>query len=1382
MSWNARHRNQSGTSSEGGYGRDPVRDAESWYEPRRRVPAQAGEHPAAAYAEQRGPDRARAREQLNDVADALGRLMDTPARQSAQPQPNRHIRRAAAARARTERPAPAADPRTTRIEAVLGALDRLDRRVEDLSQGPAGRGGPRVRAARIADAPAYAPDDQDVAGYDYDDYSQAGDSYADTYDVPEAYEAYGDDYAEPRRPLREASRAATRPAQRADDDLGPLIRDLAQRVERAQGGRDDRLEVMRREIGELRAVLMESLRAERMRPAARDNGEMRRLSEAVERLRAERTDTRYLREVRAEIADLRAMIGQSNVDGMLQSLESGYAHLVQRLDELARDRLEPRLVDDLGRRLADIEDAFRIVPRADQLVALDDRVADIGHRVEELVRRNGGEDMALLRGEIRAVRDLVEQIDVHDLLAGIDERLSSLTHRFDAIDRLVEEQRALSDRVGAIEHRLPQAGAVDRLNDRLEQIAAMLAEDRTERRDPQIDEKLGEIAGRLKRIENARQMPPSYDAAFTLLEKRLAAIDGKINALDRPETVTLMAEGQQGSIEADLIARLETGIARLNERFEAGRETPAGGDLEGLHRELAALRESVSRPVATAELEAQLRDLAEAVGRSASGDDSAALAQIEDKIATLAAKLDAAESGFARIGELQTVLQSGGAGDGGEIAQALRGDLHRLMEAATSSERRARESMDSVQDVLASINARLMSLEHETRSAGMPAPSAEDDRPLEPGSGKPRVRQAASAMRPEPAPQAVPRSAMPQEPQTPRTARPSAAAAPVAGRMSGQGQDGRDRKADFIAAARRAAQAAADEAGQQKSPLSFMSAGDVEEKAASAKGWLRSRLGRKRKVEEHDVDSAVSADRPQAGDRREGHRADAARQRAEAAAGDLRADTRPGAELPETAGEGAGKGGRRLFSTGGRRAVMLAAAAVIIAVGALQIFKQVSPSDSDMAALETGPAIEQSVEAAGVDLADAAASPASPDQAKDLAPMSGNVSAGFDQLQRSPAASAPDGRDAGTARDVPPAAAPAGEASPDVAFAPQTPLGSGFSAAPSDIPASQFQTPTSARSGADAGRPPLDLTGQGASGETMASLSPDFATGGIPPEAGPIPLRQAAAAGDPAANFTIAVNYTEGTGVTPDLAAAARYYEKAAEAGLAPAQYRLGSLYEKGRGVEKNLELARDWYRRAAEQGNAKASHNLAVLYAEGISGTPEFRDAAYWFKKAANFGLADSQYNLGILYARGLGLEKNLVESYKWFSLAARQGDRDAGNKRDELANMLSKEELAEARIAVETWKEAPRAVSANEVETNPAWTVQPETAPRANVSIEPQDVVMSVQRLLAKRGFDPGTPDGQIGPRTREAVRAFQEANGLPVTGDISKDLVKVLIGQSI
>ena len=52
-----------------------------------------------------------------------------------------------------------------------------------------------------------------------------------------------------------------------------------------------------------------------------------------------------------------------------------------------------------------------------------------------------------------------------------------------------------------------------------------------------------------------------------------------------------------------------------------------------------------------------------------------------------------------------------------------------------------------------------------------------------------------------------------------------------------------------------------------------------------------------------------------------------------------------------------------------------------------------------------------------------------------------------------------------------------------------------------------------------------------------------------------------------------------------------------------------------------------------------------------------------------------------------------------------------------------------------------------------------------------------MKIQSLLAEQGYDPGLADGVEGPKTREAVRAFQKTIGVAETGVISSDLVAAL-----
>jgi len=286
------------------------------------------------------------------------------------------------------------------------------------------------------------------------------------------------------------------------------------------------------------------------------------------------------------------------------------------------------------------------------------------------------------------------------------------------------------------------------------------------------------------------------------------------------------------------------------------------------------------------------------------------------------------------------------------------------------------------------------------------------------------------------------------------------------------------------------------------------------------------------------------------------------------------------------------------------------------------------------------------------------------------------------------------------------------------------------------------------------------------------------ATFDLPPDGvGPIELRQAAADGDARAQFEIGAIYTEGRAITQDYKAAATWYERAAAQGFVPAEYRLGNLYEIGNGVDKDLEIARLWYQRGAEAGNRMAMHNLAALYASGQLGEQQFETAAEWFERAANLGMTDSQFNLGMLHARGLGVDQNMEESYKWFSLAARSGDADAAKARDDMARSLTADVVKRVNDDVATWKAQPIDLAANFA---PIGTWSATFSP--GETIKTKDVVLKVQIALGKLGYDIGTPDGLAGPKTAEAIKAFERATGMTESGAINPRLLAVLGSQPV
>ena len=55
--------------------------------------------------------------------------------------------------------------------------------------------------------------------------------------------------------------------------------------------------------------------------------------------------------------------------------------------------------------------------------------------------------------------------------------------------------------------------------------------------------------------------------------------------------------------------------------------------------------------------------------------------------------------------------------------------------------------------------------------------------------------------------------------------------------------------------------------------------------------------------------------------------------------------------------------------------------------------------------------------------------------------------------------------------------------------------------------------------------------------------------------------------------------------------------------------------------------------------------------------------------------------------------------------------------------------------------------------------------------------DVVVDVQSVLARKGYYVGVVDGDLGPRSRAAIRAWQADVGLPVTGTLNAATLRSL-----
>lgn len=943
--------------------------------------------------------------------------------------------------------------------------------------------------------------------------------------------------------------------------------------------------------------------------------------------------------LRGEVSDLVGRVLAVGL-GAAEDQESHFA-LIRRIEALsAANPVDRHTLADIR---AELERLKQSVDGTAREATLLDRFDDLLRRVPDRSRLDA------LGGEIADVRRLLESDDSPKAVARLEMRMNELARSvettFNARQAAAEASAvgtaaALADIRGAIEDlaagRGPaiEAGAIAEL-------AAGLADVRRAVEEKQGfggGETIGRLEARLDRIVaqldgvTVRVAPAE---AVTSLEARLKALAEHMEAVGR------------AAAEPPVLDEIRAEIAAI--RTDIGlREPPRLDYLESQIRDLADRLETVMRPDSDpgqlAELESRVAALASALDRA--GPRTAALERVEADLTNLQAILvDSRQESVAaaRAAAREAVRDLAGEGREGELVRALRQDLDHIRHAADDSEHRTEETLKGLQTTLAGIVERLGRIEGEgVRPAAATAPAATTEPP-------PLSRAAEEAIR----------RARPLEAGA---AKPDLAALRELAASSAESEQRRstDRRADFIAAARRAAYAAVAEAGTAEDAM------------------------------------------------------------------------------PEPKQEGAfARIGQAIRNR--RKPLLLAAAAIVIAIGAIQLFGSRSGDSANLAKvmLPSPPAMTA---------ADAAVNPR-PDPAKVAAAVTAPVSA-LDQA----------------ALVAPPADARTAMALATDAVGGR--FGDAFAAA---APAPASAAPASTASVAGQASPSLVAAASEADGTSDASAVQSI---------GSDKLRAAAAASDPAALFEVGTRYAEGRGVIQSLATAAEWYERAAGAGLAVAQYRLGSLYERGQGVGKDLAKAVEWYQRAADQGNIGAMHNLAVLMSEGVDGPPDHQKALEWFLAAGSYGVKDSQYNLGVIYARGLGPQQDLVESYKWFAVAAAQGDTDAAGRRDEVAAMLDADQLAKARALVQAWRAKPPLPEANSVKVpEGGWDGVTDAIGEA----DRMALVKKIQTLLVENGYDPGPPDGIEGPKTREAVRAFQRSIGTAATGEIDTGLVTALADRS-
>ncbi|MEQ9506096.1 MAG: peptidoglycan-binding protein [Hyphomonas sp.] len=130
-------------------------------------------------------------------------------------------------------------------------------------------------------------------------------------------------------------------------------------------------------------------------------------------------------------------------------------------------------------------------------------------------------------------------------------------------------------------------------------------------------------------------------------------------------------------------------------------------------------------------------------------------------------------------------------------------------------------------------------------------------------------------------------------------------------------------------------------------------------------------------------------------------------------------------------------------------------------------------------------------------------------------------------------------------------------------------------------------------------------------------------------------LRRASQKGVAPAQYELGKLYERGQGVDKDMIEARSLIQKAAEAGHVGAMYDYALFLAEGEGGPASETEAVGWFEQAAQRGLVDAQYNLGVVHAEGIGTPKDLAKALLWFEIAAKSGDTGAEQEVANLRTR---------------------------------------------------------------------------------------------------------------------------------------------------
>lgn len=117
----------------------------------------------------------------------------------------------------------------------------------------------------------------------------------------------------------------------------------------------------------------------------------------------------------------------------------------------------------------------------------------------------------------------------------------------------------------------------------------------------------------------------------------------------------------------------------------------------------------------------------------------------------------------------------------------------------------------------------------------------------------------------------------------------------------------------------------------------------------------------------------------------------------------------------------------------------------------------------------------------------------------------------------------------------------------------------------------------------------------------------------------------------------------------------------AAAKGDPSAEFEVAARFAEGKGIKQDFSEAVKWYRRSAARGFAPAQYRLGTLYERGLGVKTDLPRARIWYLRAAKKGNVKAMHNLAVLSAGRIGSAPDYKTASQWFTEAGERGLADS-------------------------------------------------------------------------------------------------------------------------